>query len=605
MLPRAAAFAADAAERSAAMIHLDVRTISITLAAMLFSLVAARFFSRRAYRSVPGYQAWLVSDTVLGAALVCLGLRHVILPEKPSVIASVALFFLSLELRDLGVRQFLGLTRQRLATILPDLVALILIIALTLQGGPRATQVMRFLVVGAVLTYITIRTTRLLFCTAVGGLRAQTMVLGTVTALTGCYWIWIVTAVPALAREDFLSAGPSTAAWFLILGLLVASWSLMSFGVAGSWLEQRRVEAMDRFRLLLEESPIPTMVLAAGGGKWIETVNRRFVEATGYSLDDLPDEERWWALTCREPGKRDAAQKVWHEAVARAAAGEPANAEARELVLDFRNQPSRTLELHARRVGEQIILQLVDVSLLKAAMQAREEILAVVSHDLKSPVSAILLRVEALLRKQADPLVGRTAMAIRQSASTMDHLIHDLLDITSLDAGRLHLDLAPTDLAQVIAGVVEVLSPLASRNSTRVATEILPLREVTCDKDRVARVLANLVGNSIKFTKEGTITIRAEPRDDGVLVSVADTGCGIAPEVLPHVFEHYFTTARGRKGTGLGLYIARGIVEAHGGRIWATSEPGKGSTFSFTLPRSPADLNLPSRTEAAGARATS
>jgi signal transduction histidine kinase len=219
------------------------------------------------------------------------------------------------------------------------------------------------------------------------------------------------------------------------------------------------------------------------------------------------------------------------------------------------------------------------------AMRAREEILAVVSHDLKAPLTAILLRVEALLRKQGDPLVGQTAHAIRQSASTMEQLIRDLLDMASLDEGRLRLDLAPTDLAELVGAVVEIESPLASRRATRIASEIAPLGDVTCDRDRVERVLANLVDNAIKFTARGTITIRAEPREDGVLLSVADTGAGISPEVLPHIFDRYFTTARGKKGTGLGLYIAKGIVEAHGGRLWATSDPGKGSTFSFTLPR--------------------
>jgi signal transduction histidine kinase len=232
-------------------------------------------------------------------------------------------------------------------------------------------------------------------------------------------------------------------------------------------------------------------------------------------------------------------------------------------------------------------------SLLSFALMAawvelrREEIIAVVSHDLKAPVMSILLRAEALLRRRGDPsFIDRTAKSIRQSASTMDQLIHDLLDMESLDAGHLRLDLAPTDIAEVIGSVVDTVAPLASRRSTRIVCEMAPLGSVRCDKDRVARVVANLVGNAIKFTERGTITIHAEERPDDVLVSVADTGCGIARDVLPHVFDRYFTTARGQTGAGLGLYIARGIVAAHGGRLWATSDPGKGSTFSFTLPRS-------------------
>jgi signal transduction histidine kinase len=232
-------------------------------------------------------------------------------------------------------------------------------------------------------------------------------------------------------------------------------------------------------------------------------------------------------------------------------------------------------------------------SLLSFALMAawvelrREEIIALVSHDLKSPVSAILLRVDALVRGHGDPsFVDRTAKGIRQSASSMQQLIRDLLDMESLDGGHLRLDMAPTDIAAVIGSVVDTAAPLASRRSNRIACEMAPLSSVTCDRDRVARVLANLVENANKFTERGSITVHAEERSDDVLVSVADTGCGISHDVLPHVFDRYFTTARGQTGTGLGLYIARGIVAAHGGRLWAASEPGKGSTFSFTLPRS-------------------
>jgi signal transduction histidine kinase len=333
----------------------------------------------------------------------------------------------------------------------------------------------------------------------------ETRTLGVIAGLTAAAATAMVIryAMRPLHGEWMAQENVAAASFYLVGGVFGGAWSLLSFGLTAGWLEQRREEAIEakrqsdeQFRVLLEESPIPTVVLAPRG--WIEHANRKFLEATGYSLGDL-----------------------------------------------------------------------------------------VVSHDLKAPLGAILLRVEALLRRQADPLVGQTANAIRQSASSMEQLIRDLLDMASLDAGRLRLDLAPTDLAEVVGAIVEIESPLASRCSTRIASEVAPLGEVMCDRDRVARVLANLVGNAIKFTTRGTVIIRAEPRDDDVLMSVSDTGSGIAPDVLPHVFDRYFTTARGHTGTGLGLYIAKGIVEAHGGRLWATSDPGKGSTFSFTLPWSP------------------
>jgi signal transduction histidine kinase len=488
--------------------------------------------------------------------------------------------------------QFLGLAPGWRIALLPDLIVLLLSVALVEQADPLAAQAVRLPLLFGLLCYIQVRTTWPLLRRNAGALTRDAKLLGIVTGIEAS-----LTAIAVLVfivhplRMPLRAAGNWLAWYSFTSGITVAAWSLVSFVLAAAWIETRRAVAVEakrksdeQFRVLLEESPIPTVVLAPGG--WIEHLNRKFVQDTGYSLEDIPDEDRWWALTC--PGSEQqaaAARKVWHEAIALAEIGGPNDA-AKEVVLDFRDRPSRTIDLHARRVGDRVILQLVDVSLLKAAMQAREEMLAVVSHDLKSPLSAILLRVQTLLRSEMDPQRTRqVAQGIRQSASNMEQMIRELLDAASLESGRLRLDLAPVDLAGLIGSVAELLSPLASQHSSRITCEVAPLDDVVCDGDRLRRVLTNLVGNAVKFTDEGTITIRAGRCDDGVLVSVADTGSGIPPEVLPHVFERYFTTARGQGGTGLGLYIAKGIVQAHGGRIWATSEPGKGSTFSFVLPQ--------------------
>jgi signal transduction histidine kinase len=581
------------------MVQLDVRTISIAAALLFLSLGAVRFFSRRAYRAVPGYRAWLVSDAAFGLAMSFVGLRYVVLPERVSILGAFLLVVAGFEVRYLGVRQFLGHAPQRFASLLPHATVLILTLAIVFLGNPPAMQPVRLALFFALLVYINLRTMRQLLYRSVGYHAREVRVLGVVAGLAVVVFaLWTILVSVHPMTQDILYESNWMAWTLLVLVLLGVAWSILSFGLAGGWLEQHRVAAVEakrkseeQFRLLLQESPIPTLVLAPGG--WIEHVNRKFAEDTGYSIHDLPDEDRWWALTCPESERRAAMRKVWHEAVERAASRQPEEA-APEVVLDFRNRSSRTLELYARRVGDRVILQLVDVSLLKAAMQAREEMVAVVSHDLKSPLSAILLRIEALLRNQLDPRLIGQAQAIRRSASNMEHMVLDLLDTASCDSGRLQLDLAAIDLTGLIGSVVELVSPLASKHSTRIACEIAPLDEVVVgDRGRLERVLANLVGNAVKFTKQGAITVRAEKRDDGVLVSVVDTGTGIAPEVLPHVFDRYFTTARGQKGTGLGLHIAKRIVEAHGGRIWATSEPGKGSTFSFTLPKAQVERSAP------------
>jgi PAS domain S-box-containing protein len=220
---------------------------------------------------------------------------------------------------------------------------------------------------------------------------------------------------------------------------------------------------------------------------------------------------------------------------------------------------------------------------LQTAVRAREDLIAVVSHDLKNPLGAIAMR-EQLLERENDPHLTAHAQSVRRSIATSLRLIGGLLDMARLDAGQLRLDLADHDLAALVDDVVDALAPLASERGVAIERRIPPGASVRCDRERVIQVLSNLIANAIKFARDnGTIAVRAERCGSELLLVVSDTGVGIAPDALPHVFERYFTKDRGR-GTGLGLPIAKALVEAHGGRLWATSELDKGSTFSFTLP---------------------
>lgn len=223
---------------------------------------------------------------------------------------------------------------------------------------------------------------------------------------------------------------------------------------------------------------------------------------------------------------------------------------------------------------------------LQAAVRAREELLAIVSHDLRSPLNSISLR-EDILARSGDPKITAHAAGVRRAIDTMLRLIQELLDMDSSDQGRLRLEMGESDIASVFDEVIETNSPLAASKGIRIERRLETSGAMRCDRARVVRVLANLVSNALRFThRGGAITLRVERKRSEVLVSVSDTGVGIAPDVLRHVFDRYFTTT----GTGLGLHIAKVIVEAHGGRIWATSEPGRGTTFFFTLPEPDDDV---------------
>ena len=169
----------------------------------------------------------------------------------------------------------------------------------------------------------------------------------------------------------------------------------------------------------------------------------------------------------------------------------------------------------------------------------------------------------------------------------MQRLIRDLLDVSAVEAGRLSVERQPATLAPIVATAVGMVSGEVAQQSIDLRVDLpAELPVVSMDASRVVQVITNLLGNAIKFTPAGgTITVRATPGPTTVTVSVQDTGMGIEPEALPRIFDRFWQARpTPRRGSGLGLAIARGIIEAHGGRIWADSELGRGSVFSFTLP---------------------
>jgi signal transduction histidine kinase len=228
---------------------------------------------------------------------------------------------------------------------------------------------------------------------------------------------------------------------------------------------------------------------------------------------------------------------------------------------------------------------------LQHTVGMRDEVLAIVSHDLRNPVHTIQLSAQFLLDQlpvEDGPVPVRRQLGIvRRAAQQMDRMIGDLLDAASIAAGHLSMEPRDVNASDILRGACEVLRPIVEEKGIRFAVsdagEGALLR---ADPDRVLQVLGNLAGNAVKFTPAGgciTLGLRAE--DGSAVFSVADTGQGISPEQLPHVFEQFWQARRaGRQGTGLGLTIAHGIVAAHGGGIAVESTPGEGSTFWFTLP---------------------
>jgi signal transduction histidine kinase len=225
------------------------------------------------------------------------------------------------------------------------------------------------------------------------------------------------------------------------------------------------------------------------------------------------------------------------------------------------------------------------------AIRARDDVLAIVSHDLRNPLHAIGMASNLLARPGAPPSRVRAhAAAIERATRRMGRLIRDLLDSSRLETGRLVLERQAAQVGVLLAEAVAILAPLAAEKPiTLVLASAAEGLEVYCDRERLLQVLSNLIGNALAFTAAGgTVTISAEADGAYVRFSVQDTGVGIPVEHQRRIFDRYWRSRESRQGTGLGLAIAKGIVEAHGGRIWVESSPGEGATFRFTLPRTAA-----------------
>lgn len=226
------------------------------------------------------------------------------------------------------------------------------------------------------------------------------------------------------------------------------------------------------------------------------------------------------------------------------------------------------------------------------AVRARDEVLRIVAHDLRNPLHGIMLGAQHLLRRlpeeRAECAAERAQLGlIRRQVERADALIDDLLDVARAQAGRLTVERTAEAPAALMQQSVELHGPLAAEKGVQLAFDVAPdLPRISVDRRRILQVLANLIGNALKFTGSGgRVTVRADSAGDEVRIFVTDTGPGIPADQLPHLFDPFWQARTGtRDGAGLGLAIAKGIIDAHGGRLWVESEEGKGTTFAFSIP---------------------
>jgi PAS domain S-box-containing protein len=223
------------------------------------------------------------------------------------------------------------------------------------------------------------------------------------------------------------------------------------------------------------------------------------------------------------------------------------------------------------------------------ATQIRDQVLSFVAHDLRNPLGTITMQASLLQRSGAEPerRSRKPAETIQRAAARMNRLIQDILDVSRMEGGHLSVEQARVPAQQIVSDSVEAQKPLTSSASIDLQLELeTGVPDVWADRDRILQVFENLIGNAVRCTKpSGRITVGAASHDGEVVFWVEDTGAGITAEEMPHVFDRFWQARKTRRtGAGLGLQIVKGIVEAHGGRIWVESKVGVGTTFLFTLP---------------------
>lgn len=249
----------------------------------------------------------------------------------------------------------------------------------------------------------------------------------------------------------------------------------------------------------------------------------------------------------------------------------------------------------ARRIAVAYRAETNARNVARRAVASRNELMAMVAHDLRNPLGAIALKAAYLRERSGDAdAVLKEAGSIESMTLHMSSLLDSMLDLATIEAGRFSVTQRACAVDELLREAADMFGNAArSKGVCFVAPEIMPDIRVHADKERVLQVLSNLLGNALRYTpRGGEIALSAARSGETARIAVSDSGPGIPAEHLPHLFDRFFRDqSAGKTSNGLGLFIARGIVEAHGGTIWAVNNPDRGATFCFTLPLGMAEAN--------------
>lgn len=380
--------------------------------------------------------------------------------------------------------------------------------------------------------------------------------------------------------------------------------------------EEKIARLAERLRLITDA--VPALISYIDSDGRYRFVNRGYVEWFGHALEDIEGKH------VSEVLGDEAFQRV-RPHLESALAGRRAHFEARlpyrtggtryiraEYVPDVRSDGSvaglyaMVVDLSERKLAEEALEH--SAQALREADRLKDEFLATLSHELRTPLTAILGWSQLMAEGPAEERELATALdAITRSAKAQMQLIDDVLDVSRITTGKMRLDLRSAEIQKVVEAAVETIRPSAEAKAIELSFEAdAGIEPLQIDPDRIQQVAWNLLSNAIKFTPlRGRVEVAVRREGDEVVLSVEDNGPGISPEFVPHLFERFrqadSSSRRAHSGLGLGLALARDLVELHGGRIGVKTEPGRGARFTVALPllhEDPADMSNPRRARA-------
>ena len=398
------------------------------------------------------------------------------------------------------------------------------------------------------------------------------------------------------------SVNPALSAAFLTIlfvGILstVANRVAETIGGKIDSAQTARRQSEEKFRVIFDSSPNALITVDSFQGS-ISLVNSQVENVFGYK----PEELLGMQMEVLVPERFQKIHQQDRRNYMKAPSARPMGA-GRHLVGRHKNGKEIPLEIALTPIRDQsravILVTVTDISTRTRlererdeALKAREELIGVVSHEIRNPLSVIATGFEIIRRVLPPTYESREKVEkqfdhINAAVQTMTRITADLLDVTRIEAGLLRIEPRSTNIVLLIEDILMQFKARAEAKKIRLESHLSPeAKSINCDRDRIVQVLANLLGNAIKFTTEGgLIVLEVQSGKESIHFQVKDNGIGIPPEEAEHVFERFWQAKHKQYvGSGLGLYIARNIIRAHGGEIGVRSKPGEGSTFYFDLP---------------------